>query len=92
MSAYSIVYLAEKHSIAEALADVLPGRSVKRNGYIECGSAAVTWLSGHLLEQAPPEAYDPAYKRWSRETLPIVPEVSNTRCAGTATSRNSSLS
>lgn len=75
MSAYSIVYLAEKHSIAEALADVLPGRSVKRNGYIECGSAAVTWLSGHLLEQAPPEAYDPAYKRWSRETLPIVPEV-----------------
>lgn len=75
MSAYSIVYLAEKHSIAEALADVLPGRSVKRNGYIECGSAAVTWLSGHLLEQAPPEVYDPAYKRWSRETLPIVPEV-----------------
>lgn len=72
---FETVFLAEKHSIAEALADVLPGRSVKKNGYIECGNAAITWLSGHLLEQAPPEAYDPAYKRWSRETLPIVPEV-----------------
>ena len=32
---FKTVFLAEKHSIAEALADVLPGRSVKRNGYIE---------------------------------------------------------
>ena len=74
MSPYSTVYLAEKHSIAEALADVLPGHSVKKNGYIECGSTAVTWLSGHLLEQAPPEAYDPAYRRWTRASLPIVPD------------------
>ena len=32
MSAYSIVYLAEKHSIAEALADVLPGRGENSTG------------------------------------------------------------
>ncbi len=68
------LYLAEKHSIALALADALPGRAVKRDGYIECGGAIITWLSGHLLEQAPPEAYDPALKAWTRETLPIVPE------------------
>ncbi|MBR4746486.1 MAG: DNA topoisomerase 3, partial [Desulfovibrio sp.] len=74
MGSYETVYLAEKHSIALALADVLPGRRVKRDGYIECGSAAVTWLSGHLLEQAPPEAYGAQYKYWRRETLPIVPQ------------------
>ncbi len=68
------VFLAEKRSIAQALADVLPGRKVQRNGCIVCGTVCVTWLSGHLLEQAPPEAYDPALKKWTRETLPIVPE------------------
>ena len=68
MGSYETVYLAEKHSIALALADVLPGRKVKRDGYIECGSAAVTWLSGHPLEQAPPEAYGAQYKYWRRET------------------------
>lgn len=69
-----IVYLAEKHSIARALADALPGRSENRGGYIQCGEALITWLSGHLLEQAPPEYYDARFKTWSRATLPIVPE------------------
>ncbi len=67
------VYLAEKHSIALALADALPGRTIKRGGYIERGNTLITWLSGHLLELAPPEAYDPACKQWTRQTLPIVP-------------------
>ncbi len=69
-----IVYLAEKHSIARALADVLPGRSENKGGYIQCGEALITWLSGHLLEQAPPEYYDARFKTWSRATLPIIPE------------------
>ena len=34
----------------------------------------VTWCIGHLLEQAPPEAYDERFKKWRMETLPIVPE------------------
>ena len=67
------VYLAEKHSIAMALADALPGHTVKKGGYIERGNTLITWLSGHLLELAPPEAYDPACKPWTRQTLPIVP-------------------
>ncbi len=69
-----IVYLAEKHSIARALADALPGRSENKGGYIQCGEALITWLSGHLLEQAPPEYYDARFKTWSRATLPIIPE------------------
>ncbi len=67
------VYLAEKHSIAMALADALPGHTVKKGGYIERGNTLITWLSGHLLELAPPEVYDPACKPWTRQTLPIVP-------------------
>jgi DNA topoisomerase III len=35
----------------------------------------VTWCFGHLLEQAPPEHYGEQYKRWSLESLPIVPET-----------------
>lgn len=70
---FSTVYLAEKRSIARALADVLPGRHVARDGYIECGDVAVTWLSGHLLQLLEPEGYDPRYRTWSRATLPVIP-------------------
>ncbi len=34
----------------------------------------VTWCIGHLLETAPPDAYDVRYKRWALNDLPIVPE------------------
>ena len=60
--------------VNNTLADALPGRSENRGGYIQCGEALITWLSGHLLEQAPPEYYDARFKTWSRATLPIVPE------------------
>src|SRR5204863_9856109 len=43
-------------------------------GYIQCGDDdVVTWCAGHILELAPPEAYDPAYKQWRAEHLPIAP-------------------
>ena len=34
----------------------------------------VTWCVGHLLEQAEPDAYDPKFKQWRLEHLPIIPE------------------
>ncbi|VAX08821.1 DNA topoisomerase III, partial [hydrothermal vent metagenome] len=34
----------------------------------------ITWCIGHLLEMAPPHAYDPALKKWSFEGLPILPQ------------------
>ncbi|WJT11022.1 hypothetical protein [Vibrio harveyi] len=36
---------------------------------------AVTWCVGHLLELALPEDYDPKYKKWSIDHLPIIPET-----------------
>ncbi|MCA1790923.1 MAG: DNA topoisomerase III, partial [Thioalkalivibrio sp.] len=66
------LWLAEKPSQARDIARVLGAQS-KRDGYLEGASEVVTWCFGHLLEQAPPEHYGEQYKRWSLESLPIVP-------------------
>src|SRR4051812_2588838 len=69
------LFIAEKPSLARAIADVLPGPQQKRAGFIECGRGdIVTWCAGHILELAEPEAYRPEYKTWSIEHLPISPE------------------
>ncbi|MGY4879594.1 DNA topoisomerase III [Vreelandella aquamarina] len=65
--------IAEKPSLARAIAEALPGRAQRQEGLIQCGDTTVTWCLGHLLEQAPPEAYDAADKQWRLDRLPIVP-------------------
>lgn len=65
--------IAEKPSLARSIADALPGGGKRQEGAIVCGDTTVTWCLGHLLEQAPPEAYDPADKQWRLDRLPIVP-------------------
>jgi DNA topoisomerase-3 len=72
---YQRLFIAEKPSLAQAIAAHLPGaRAVRREGFIEVGDDAVTWCFGHLLEQAPPEAYGEQFKRWRLEDLPVVPQ------------------
>ncbi|TCV99945.1 DNA topoisomerase III [Biostraticola tofi] len=69
------LFIAEKPSLARAIADVLPKPHRRGEGYIACGpDHVVTWCIGHLLEQAQPEAYDNRFARWSLADLPIVPE------------------
>lgn len=69
------LFIAEKPSLARALVDVLPKPHKKNDGYIQAGNGdVVTWCIGHLLEQAEPEQYDPTYKKWSLEHLPIIPK------------------
>jgi DNA topoisomerase III len=65
--------VAEKPSLARAIADALPGSVRREEGALHAGDSVVTWCLGHLLEQAPPDAYDPAYKQWRLDHLPIVP-------------------
>lgn len=70
------LYIAEKPSLGRAIAEVLPKPHKKHPGYIEVGNGdVVSWCIGHLLEQAEPDAYDDAYKKWRLEHLPIVPET-----------------
>ena len=69
-----IVYIAEKPSLGRAIAAGFDGRQQKRDGYVELNNGdCVTWCIGHLLEQAEPDKYDPAYAKWSLQHLPIVP-------------------
>ncbi len=69
------LYIAEKPSLGRAIADVLPKPQRKEEGCIRLGNGdCVSWCIGHLLEQAEPEAYNPDYKRWRLEHLPIIPK------------------
>lgn len=66
--------IAEKPSLARAIADALPGSVSREEGALRVGDTRVSWCLGHLLEQAAPDAYDPRYKQWRLDHLPIVPE------------------
>ncbi|MFM1650575.1 DNA topoisomerase III [Brevibacillus sp. B_LB10_24] len=73
------VIIAEKPDQASKLAG--PFTHKKRQGYIEIQphslfpqGALVTWAVGHVCELVPPEKYNPAWKKWSIQTLPIIPE------------------
>lgn len=56
------------------LAKCLPGPLVRHQGYLSTGGGIVTWLFGHVLRQAMPEEYDPKYKMWRAQDLPILPQ------------------
>ncbi len=64
--------VAEKPSVARDIARVL-GVPVRGGHAFDGGGTRVTWCLGHLLELVEPAAYDPAWKTWSLDTLPLVP-------------------
>lgn len=57
------------------IAAVLSGNVQKKEGYVEAGGDVVSWCFGHLLEQAPPGAYDERYAKFpgKMEDLPVMP-------------------
>jgi DNA topoisomerase-3 len=67
------LFLCEKPSQAKDIAKVL-GATRRGDGCWLGSGVTVTWCIGHLLETAPPDAYDARYKRWVLADLPIVPE------------------
>jgi DNA topoisomerase-3 len=67
------VVVAEKPSVARELAAFLGARE-RREGYLEGNGYQVAWALGHLVELCEPEDYDPAFRKWSLDALPIVPE------------------
>jgi DNA topoisomerase-3 len=69
------LFIAEKPSLGRAIAEVLPKPLRKADGFIVAANGdTVSWCIGHLLEQVEPEVYDPAFKKWSHEHLPIIPD------------------
>ena len=67
------VCIAEKPSVARDLAEILGART-RRDGYIEGNGYCVTWVYGHLCSLKDPEDYNPNWKYWKLEDLPIIPE------------------
>ena len=65
--------IAEKPSVGRDIARVL-GCKRQADGALEGGQYIVTWGLGHLVELADPEGYDPKYKEWKMEDLPMMPE------------------
>jgi DNA topoisomerase-3 len=66
--------VAEKPSVGQDLARVLPGPFQKSEGLLEGPEHVVTWAVGHLVQLAEPEAYDAKFKSWRMGDLPIVPD------------------
>jgi len=62
------LFIAEKPNLAQVIAQAL-GNPQYKDGYIICGDDVVSYCVGHLLKIAPPEHYNPEYKRWSKDTL-----------------------
>ena len=65
--------IAEKPSVAGSIAAAL-GVKEKKDGYIEGGGYLISWCVGHLVELADASTYGEQYKKWSYESLPILPE------------------
>src|SRR5262245_45690255 len=65
--------VTEKKSVADDFARVLKGLQKRELAY-ERDELVIAWASGHLLELKSPDAYDPKYKRWLLQDLPILPE------------------
>ena len=72
MTSHRLV-IAEKPSVAGSIAAAL-GVKNKKDGYIEGRGYLISWCVGHLVELAEAAAYGEQYKKWSYETLPILPE------------------
>ena len=68
-----VLVLAEKPSVAREIAKVLKANKNK-GSHIEGDKYVITWALGHLVELQSPEAYDEKYKKWSMETLPMIPK------------------
>ena len=65
--------IAEKPSVAATIAAAL-GAKEKNDGYIAGSGYLVSWCVGHLVQLAEAAAYGEQYKKWSYDSLPILPQ------------------
>lgn len=68
-----ILVIAEKPCVAQSIAAVL-GAGEKKDGFIEGNGYLVSWCVGHLIGLAEAAAYGEQYRKWSYDSLPILPQ------------------
>ena len=65
--------ICEKPSVAKAVASAL-GVTSRADGCFEGNGYLVSWCVGHLVSPMDAAGYDPGYKKWKYDDLPILPE------------------
>jgi DNA topoisomerase-3 len=67
-----IAVVAEKPAVARDIARVL-GAAQRGDGCLVGNGYVVTWAIGHLVGLAQPHEMRPEWRRWQRESLPMLP-------------------
>lgn len=70
----NILIIAEKPSLALAIAKELPSKYEDKRSYLDCGNFKIAKLAGHVLQLYEPDDYHPSYEKWNLDVLPILPE------------------
>ena len=65
--------VAEKPSVAKAIAAVIAPGYKQRRGYLEGSGYLISWCYGHLAKLADASYYDSDYAKWNMKDLPILP-------------------
>ncbi len=65
--------VAEKPSVGKDIARILKANQ-RGKGFLEGKDYIITWGFGHLVSLAHPEMQNPAWKRWTLESLPMLPK------------------
>ena len=65
--------ICEKPSVAKSVSSALGAKS-RADGFYEGNGLLVSWCVGHLVSPMDAAGYDPGYKKWSYDDLPILPE------------------
>ena len=65
--------IAEKRSVAASIALAL-GATSRADGFYDGNDLLVSWCVGHLVSPLDAAGYDPRFRKWHFEDLPILPE------------------
>ena len=65
--------IAEKRSVAASIASAL-GATSRADSFYEGNDLLVSWCVGHLVSPMDAAGYDPSFRKWHFEDLPILPE------------------
>jgi DNA topoisomerase-3 len=69
---YKLV-ICEKPSVAMQIAKLMNANQ-RKDGYMEGSGWRISWCLGHLVRLAQPDEFDPKLKKWTLDTLPIIPD------------------
>ena len=65
--------ICEKPIVAKSVSSALGAKS-RADGFYEGNGLLVSWCVGHLVSPMDAAGYDPGYKKWNYDDLPILPE------------------